>query len=116
LLISTEFDGNLFMVNVNSMKETGRVHVGGLPVDVKLSPDGSVFFVANQGLGGVSVIDASTLKVLGFIRTGRGAHGMAISRDTSSLYLTNRLAGTISVIDFATRRITKTWDVGGART
>jgi DNA-binding beta-propeller fold protein YncE len=32
-------------------------HVGGSPVDVKLSPDGSVFYVANQERGGVSVID-----------------------------------------------------------
>jgi YVTN family beta-propeller protein len=96
------------------MRIVGTMNVGGLPVDVKLAPSGKVFYVANQGTGGVSVVDPVTMKVLKFIRTGRGAHGMAISRDTTKLYLTNRLAGTISVIDFATRSIEATWLVGGS--
>jgi YVTN family beta-propeller protein len=114
LLISCEYDGAVVKVNVRAMKVVGTIHVGGLPVDVKLSRNGKVFFVANQGLGGVSVVDPVSMKVLGFIPTGRGAHGMAVSRDTEQLYVTNRLAGTISVIDFATRNVVRTWNVGGS--
>jgi YVTN family beta-propeller protein len=114
LLIGCEFDGTVVKVALKTMKVVGTIHVGGLPVDVKLSPNGKVFFVANQGLGGVSVVDPVTMKVRGFIPTGNGAHGMAISRDTTKLYVTNRLAGTISVIDFSTRKVVHTWNVGGS--
>jgi YVTN family beta-propeller protein len=114
LLASTEYAGHVLKVDVVTMSIVGDLYVGGLPIDVKLSPDGSVFFVANQGRSGVSVIDPFLMKEVGFIPTGNGAHGMAISRDTRSLYVSNRLVGTISVIDFASRKVTATWHVGGS--
>ncbi|MDP9301861.1 MAG: beta-propeller fold lactonase family protein [Actinomycetota bacterium] len=114
LLIGCEFDGTVVKVALKTMRVVGTIHVGGLPVDVKLSPNGKVFFVANQGLGGVSVVDPVSMTVRGFIPTGNGAHGMAISRDTTKLYVTNRLAGTISVIDFSKRAVVHTWNVGGS--
>jgi YVTN family beta-propeller protein len=116
LLASREWGGVVTKVDTREMKITGQVEVGGNPVDVKLSPDGSVFYVANQGraVGGVHVIDPKTMKVVKFIPTGRGAHGLYPSRDARSLYVTNRREGTISVIDFATRKVTDTWEVGGS--
>jgi YVTN family beta-propeller protein len=114
LLIGCEFDGTVVKVALKTMTVVGTIHVGGLPVDVKLSPNGKVFFIANQGLGGVSVVDPVSMKVRRFIPTGNGAHGMAVSRDTTKLYVTNRLAGTISVIDFSTRKVVHTWNVGGS--
>ncbi len=114
LLISCEFSGMVYRVNTHSMRITGSVHVGGLPVDVKLSPNGKLFYVANQDLSGVSIISARTLKVVGFVHTGTGAHGMAVSRDARELYISNRLAGTISVISFATHKLVANWHVGGS--
>jgi YVTN family beta-propeller protein len=114
LMIGCEFDGNVIKVSLKTLAVVGKMNITGLPVDVKLSPDGKAFYVANQGTGGVYVIDPARMKVVRFIRTGRGAHGMAISRDTKDLYLTNRLAGTISVIDFSQRRLVHTWFVGGS--
>jgi YVTN family beta-propeller protein len=114
LLIGCEFDGTVVKVALKTMNVMGTIHVGGLPVDVKLSPNGKLFFVANQGLGGVSVVDPVSMTVRGFIPTGSGAHGMAVSRDTTKLYVTNRLAGTISVIDFSARKVVHTWNVGGS--
>lgn len=110
---STEYAGVVVKIDVVKMALVGHVRVGGLPVDVRLSPDGKSMFVANQGLNGVSVLDPATLKVLAFIPTARGAHGFQISRDTKRLYVANRLAGSISVIDIATRRVVTTWKVGG---
>jgi YVTN family beta-propeller protein len=112
LLLSCEFAGVVYRVNVASVRITGRVRVGGLPIDVKLSPDGRRYYVANQGLGGVTMISARTLHIVGFIHTGDGAHGLAVSRDTRRLYVANRLAGTISVIGFTTHRVEATWMVG----
>lgn len=114
LLISCEYSGVVYRVSTATMRITGQVDVGGLPIDVKLSPDGRRYYVANQGLGGVTVIAASGLRKVGFIPTGTGAHGMAISRSTRRLYVSNRLAGSISVIDFASGRLVKTWHVGGS--
>jgi YVTN family beta-propeller protein len=114
LLLSTEFSGEVVKVSVPRMKVVGTLHVGGLPVDVKLAPDGSVFFVANQGRAGVSVVDPRGMQETGFIPTGAGAHGFCVSRDTKELYVSNRLAGTISVIDFSSRRVVDTWRVGGS--
>jgi YVTN family beta-propeller protein len=113
-VIGCEFDGRVIKVDWRRRRVVDQASVGGLPVDVKLSPDGRVFYVANQGLGGVSIVDASNLRSQAFIPTGRGAHGLAISRDTHSLYVSNRLAGTISVIRFSTRKVTHTWAVGGS--
>jgi YVTN family beta-propeller protein len=114
LLLSTEYAGEVVKVSVPERKVVGAVHVGGSPIDVKLSPDGSVFYVANQVRGGVSVVDPVHMREVRFIRTGAGAHGFCISRDASELYVSNRLAGTISVLNFASGRVERTWHVGGS--
>ena len=80
---------------------------------MKLAPDASVLYVADQGRGGVIVLDPATLAEVGFIPTGRGAHGLYPSRDTTQLYVTNRLGGSVSVIDFATRGVVVTWPIPG---
>jgi YVTN family beta-propeller protein len=114
LLASTEYaSGHVVKVDVVTRTIVGSLDVGWLPVDMKLSPDGLVFYNANQGRHGVSIIDPIKMQEIGFLKTGTGAHGMAISRDTKSLYVSNRLVGTISVISFATRQIVATWVVGG---
>ena len=113
LMISTEYTGHVVKIDVNAMRMVGSVYVGGLPIDVKLSPDGNDFYVTNQGRMGVSVIDVASMKEVQFIPTGRGAHGLQVSRDTKSLYVSNRLEGSVSVIDFATRTVTAKWRIPG---
>src|SRR5690348_13172078 len=102
LLATCETSGMAVKVDTRTMTITGSVRVGGLPLAIRLSPDGRFFYIANQGESGVNVVDARTLKVARFIHTDTGAHGLGISRDTTKLYVTNRTAGTISVISFAT--------------
>jgi YVTN family beta-propeller protein len=116
LLASSEWGGVVTKVDTHKMKITGQIDLGGAPVDVKLSPDGTVFYVANQGVGfgGLHVIDPKTMRQVKFIPTGAGAHGLYVSRDTKSLYVANRLAGSISVIDLSTRKVSDTWHVGGS--
>jgi YVTN family beta-propeller protein len=114
LLLSAEFSGEVVKVDVAQRKIVGTLHVGGSPIDVKLSPDGSRFYVANQVRGGVSVIDPDRMKEIAFIPTGTGAHGFCVSRDARDLYVSNRLAGTISVVSFRTGKVVRTWHVGGS--
>jgi YVTN family beta-propeller protein len=113
ILMSTEYSPVVVKIDTVRMKLVGVVHVGGNPIDVKVSPDGKRFYVANQGTNGVSVIDPDHMKVTKFIPTGNGAHGLAISRDTTRLYVANRREGTISVISFAKQRVVSNWHVGG---
>jgi YVTN family beta-propeller protein len=113
LMISTEYSGVVAKVDVNKMELVGYVQVGGLPIDIKLSPDGTVFYVTNQGRMGVSVVDPIAMKEIQFIPTGRDAHGLQVSRDTNYLYVSNRLEGSFSVISFATRSVVAKWTIPG---
>ena len=117
LLASCEFSATMVKVDVRRERVVGVVRLpraGAMPQDVKLSPDGKVFYVADMASNGVWEIDRTGRHVLGFIHTGAGAHGLYPSRDAKRLYITNRSEGTISVLDFATRRLVAKWDVGGS--
>lgn len=114
LMASTEFAGVVVKVDLVSRTVAGTVAVGGLPIDIRLAPDASVFYVANQGRGGVSVIDPVAMKEVAFIPTGKGAHGFQLSRDSTRMYVSNRLEGTVSVIDMDTRMVVDKWHTGGS--
>ena len=86
---------------------------GSMPQDVKTSPDGKVFYVADMLADGVYLIDPDTFTKVGFIPTGKGAHGLYASRDSKVLYVSNRDEGTISVINFATRKVVEKWTIPG---
>ncbi len=113
-LISTEYAGVVVKVGVDPRRILGEVALRGSTVDVKLSPNGRVFYVANQERNGVSVIDPVHMRQIRFIPTGLGAHGFAMARDGRHLYVSNRLAGSISVIDTRTNTVVHTWHVGGS--
>ena len=117
LLASCEFSAEMIKVDVRREKVVGVLHLpraGAMPQDVKLSPDGKIFYVADMASNGVWKIDRTGRHVLGFIRTGAGAHGLYPSRDAKLLYITNRSEGTISVLDFARRKLVAKWHVGGS--
>jgi YVTN family beta-propeller protein len=106
---SCEFDGHLLLIDVMNEKVLESIDVGGMPQDVKLSPDATVYYVADMKLNGVHIIDATSFRQIGFIKTGLGAHGLYPSRDGTELYVSNRDEGSVSVIDFATRQVVAKW-------
>jgi YVTN family beta-propeller protein len=115
LLASCKFSGHLVWVDVAAERVTGlrRLRAGAMPQDVKLAPDGRVYYVADMGSGGVWIIDAARPRVLGFLPIGRGAHGLYVSRDVPYLYVSNRGEGSISLVSFATRKVVATWRIPG---
>jgi YVTN family beta-propeller protein len=133
LIASCEFSAELLKVDVAkhevvgtlALKATGEhsathrpshsieFNPDGMPQDVKTSPDGSVFYVADMVANGVYLVDPEAFRVIGFVPTGAGAHGLYASRDSKLLYVSNRGDGSISVIDFATRKVVEKWQVPG---
>jgi YVTN family beta-propeller protein len=95
----------------------------GMPQDIRISPDGKRFYVADMHADGVHVIDGESFAQVGFIATGLGAHGLYPSRDGRQLYVINRGShsihgrgnggGSVAVIDFATEKIVARWGIPG---
>jgi YVTN family beta-propeller protein len=119
-VVSCEFSGQLLVVDTAEERvlkvlrlpmRPGKMQP--MPQDVKLSPDGRIFYVADMRANGVWEVNGSTLHVIGFLRTGAGTHGLYPSRDSRFLYVSNRAAGTVSVVSFRTRRIVATWRIPG---
>jgi YVTN family beta-propeller protein len=117
LLASCEFSGQMVVVNVARERVVQTVDLpggsGDMPQDVKLSPDGRIFYVADMHANGVWEIDARSFRVLRFLATGAGAHGLYPSRDGKDLYVTNRGEGSVSVISFRSRKPVAKWRIPG---
>lgn len=95
----------------------------GMPQDIRVSPDGKRFYIADMEADGVHVVDGDAFKEIGFIATGVAAHGLYPSRDGKSLYVANRGShkihgsrhgkGSVSVIDFDSEKVTAQWPIPG---
>jgi YVTN family beta-propeller protein len=117
-VFTCEFDGRVAVVDLVTRSVLRTIdmpvrHTRMGPQDIKLAPDGSVFYVADSDEGGVWVIDGAATEVLGQIPTGRGAHGLYLSRDATQLYVTNRLDSSVSVLDSYTGAVRTTWIIPG---
>jgi len=114
-LVSCEFAGRMIVVDLRRERvlKTIDLRAGAMPQDVKLSPDGRTFYVADMAAGGVWLVDAHRMRRLRFEPTGAGAHGLYPSRDSKRLFVSNRGEGSISVISFATRRPVAKWRIPG---
>jgi DNA-binding beta-propeller fold protein YncE len=114
-LVSCEFNGSMIVVDVprERVVRSFSLRPGAMPQDVKLSPDGRVFYVADMMSNGVWMVDGRNFKKRGFVHTGGGAHGLYASRDSRYLYVSNRAEGSISLISFKQRRVTKKWRLPG---
>ncbi len=125
-IFTCEFKGRLVKVDLVNRKVVGylKLSKGGMPQDIRASPDGRFFYVADMHADGVFVIDGDKFVEVETIRTGVGTHGLYPSRDGTKLYVSNRGShkvygaraskeGSVSVLDFATRKVEKTWPIPG---
>jgi YVTN family beta-propeller protein len=111
-VVSCEFSGELLKVDTEKMEVIGRQKLpfpGAMPQDVKLSPDGKTFYIADMMAHGVWVLDGDSFLTPGLLPTGKGCHGLYISRDSKEMYVPNRGEGSISIFDFKQNRLTKKW-------
>jgi len=142
LLITCEYSGALAKIDMKTLRVAGYLrltsppgpsHVAmrmpdqslsqSMPQDIRLSPDGTRFYVADMMQGGVYVIDGASLTELGFVPTGIGAHSITPSRDGTRLYIANRGSiqikgpphgqGSVSVLDPSSDAVLATWSIPG---
>jgi YVTN family beta-propeller protein len=124
-IFTCEFSGGLAKVDLVNRKVMGYLTLskGGMPQDIRVSPDGARFYVADMHADGVFVIEGASFKEVGFIETGMGTHGIYPSRDGRKMYVANRGShkihglkggpGSVSVVDFATGKVDVTWPIPG---
>jgi YVTN family beta-propeller protein len=140
-LASCEFSGKLLVIdrqatrvvaviNLNNIPTPGATSVlaamamGGarsnlepgasaMPQDVRLTPDGTRFLVADMLRNGVWVVNAIAPRIERFIHTGLGAHGIYPDREGRRMFVSNRDAGSVSVLDASSLALTATWKIPG---
>src|SRR5207244_512461 len=104
-IFTCEFDGGLAKIDLPNRKVLGYLKLNmprtrfkdtplasdpeateictatkGMPQDIRISPDGRRFYVADMEADGVHIIDAAAFKETGFIATGAGTHALYPSR------------------------------------
>ncbi|MGN6649134.1 YVTN family beta-propeller repeat protein [Trinickia sp.] len=124
-IFTCEFGGELAKIDMVNRKVLGYLALqkNGMPQDIRVSPDGKVFYVADMMADGVYLVDGDSFSKIGFIQTGVGTHGLYPSRDGTRLYIANRGSnrvhglrhgkGSVSVLDFATRKVVANWPIPG---
>jgi YVTN family beta-propeller protein len=125
-VLSCEYQRSVVKIDWRARQIVGNLELApnAIPQDVRVSPDGKTFYVADLVQGGLYTVDGATFTETGFIPTALGAHGLVISRDTKQMYVANRGSmtqgigakngpGSVSVLDFKTNRIVATWPVPG---
>ena len=147
-LFTCEFDGSVSKIDLTARKVVGYLKLSmpstrfregvdpnspgaseicsskkGMPQDVRISPDGKRFYIADMDADGVHVVDGDSFKQVGFIPIGLGTHGLYPSRDGKSLYVASRGThrihgkphgkGSVTVIDFATEKVVARWSIPG---
>ena len=124
-IFTCEFSGALAKIDMVQRRVIGllKLSKGGMPQDIRVTPDGQRFLVADMMADGTFIVDGAGFKEVGFIATGIGTHGLYPSRDGSRLYVANRGSnhihgkrhgpGSVSVIDFGTLKVVQTWPIPG---
>jgi YVTN family beta-propeller protein len=90
------------MVDPESGKVTGSIHVGHLPRGIALSPDAKRLYVTNAWSDTVSVIDTGSREVIQTLPTGFEPTGVIVDNPGTTLYVANRLSSDISVLNLST--------------
>jgi YVTN family beta-propeller protein len=127
---SCEFSGAILLVDTSKMivlktqklptkyasqttsSHYGMKNMGPQPQDVKLSPDGKTYYIADMMSDGVWTMKAPWGKV-SYLKTGLGAHGLYVTRDAKEMLITNRDEGSISVFSFVQNKLIAKWKIPG---
>jgi YVTN family beta-propeller protein len=126
-VFTCEFAGGITKIDWRTGEILGHITIDtparSMPQDVRVSPDGKLFYVADLIKDGLHIVDAQSFTIIDFVKTGVGTHGIYPARDGSKFFIANRGQntvfgvpkgkGTISVFDPKTNTVTATWPIAG---
>ncbi|MFH8345419.1 YncE family protein [Streptomyces sp. NPDC018045] len=115
-IVSCEFSGELLKVDTERMKVVGQRKLpfrGAMPQDVKMSPDGRTWYIADMMADGMWVLNGDTFEQPRLMPTGKGTHGLYVSRDSKKMYISNRGEGSVSLLDFKSGKLVDKWHIPG---
>ncbi|MFH9422087.1 YncE family protein [Streptomyces sp. NPDC017529] len=115
-IVSCEFSAELLKVDTARMKVVGQQKLpfrGAMPQDVKMSPDGKTWYIADMMADGMWVLNGDTFEKPRLMPTGKGAHGLYVSRDSEKMYISNRGEGSVSLLDFKSGKLVDKWHIPG---
>lgn len=114
-----EFTGKLILIDTAKMKLlkvaqlAKRNSMGPMPQDIKISPDGKTFYIADMSSNGLWIMPANNFGHFTYLHTGRGTHGLYVTRDAKNLLITNREEGSVSVLRFSDNKLIAKWKIPG---
>ena len=126
MIATCEFSGHIVKIDLAMQTVVGSLMLAptmkeSMPQDIRSSPDGRVFYVADMKKNGLHVVDPTSMTYVGFIPTGKGAHGITVGRGGRVFYISNRGwntilggrhgPGSISVLDPNERKVLETWPI-----
>ncbi len=115
-IVSCEFSGELLKVDTAAMKVVDTLRLprpNAKPQDVKISPDGETWYVADMNCDGLWILHGDQFTDPAFLPTGSGAHGLYVSRDSRTLYISNRGEGSVSLLDLHRGKLVGKWHIPG---
>ncbi|MGC2696348.1 MAG: hypothetical protein WA738_11210 [Candidatus Angelobacter sp.] len=115
--VANSNDNTVSVIDTSTNTVTATIVVGGFPIGVVFSPDGTRAFVTNQSGSSISVINTASNTVVATVALPAGAlpsrpQVLAITPDGSSLYVPDVSNNDVLVISTATNSVIATIPVG----
>ena len=117
--VSCEFSGSILWLNTAKMKLVATAKLPKtytdqpMPQDVKISPDGSTFYIADMMSNGIWAMPSDHFGKFTLIKTGKEAHGLYVTRDSKYLLISNRGEGSVSELRFSDNKVVAKWKIPG---
>jgi YVTN family beta-propeller protein len=131
LFVTNEAGGDLTVIDVGTERVVATIPLGKRPRGVRVSPDGSLVYVAlsgspiggpgvdesklpppDKGADGVGVVSTKDMKLLRILRAGSDPEQIALSLDGETLFVTNEDVGEATAIATSDGHVLNTAKVG----
>jgi YVTN family beta-propeller protein len=101
--VANSGNGTVSVFDIDTGQPIWTTAIGGEPVDLAITPDGTRVWVVDAANGSVAVIDtAGNAVVLGAIPVGTAPRGIAISPNGGRVYVANSGDDTVTVLSTST--------------
>lgn len=111
-MTSAETNGRVFVIDAETQSVVETIRAGQRAVNVAISPDGTLAYVASRDDGRVHVIDVLTDTVITALSV-RDAYAVAFHPFGKSVFVSSASApGKVTMFDVGADRATAEWDVG----